>query len=97
MWQELVHGMVGLASASGNYDANGHYLRILTGLTSLTGGLGSLPGLGPLVGTLTSTGGSSTSATAVSPHWVGDLAPSDFRPDVPCNSQPFPSSFGATP
>jgi virulence factor Mce-like protein len=97
VWQEFVQGMIGLASASGDYDPNGHYLRILSGTTSLLGGLGSLPGLGPLVGTVIGTGSTSSSAEAVAPQWVGDLAPSAFRPDIPCTSQPLPSSYGPIP
>jgi virulence factor Mce-like protein len=98
VWEDFVHGMIGLASASGDYDANGHYLRVIAGLTTLTGGLGSLPGVGQLVGTIAGTGSSSTSSSAVSPQWVGDLPSSDWRPDVPCSSQPLlPATVGPTP
>jgi hypothetical protein len=28
--------------------------------------------------------------SGVSPHWIGDLTPADFRPDVPCSTQRVP-------
>lgn len=91
VWQDFVHFLPGLSGASGGFDANGPYTRVLAGAGSNslgTGQLGSLPGIGQLVGAPPPGGGSVLGAR---PSWVGDLIPSDFRPDQPCASQPVPS------
>jgi phospholipid/cholesterol/gamma-HCH transport system substrate-binding protein len=91
VWQDFVHFLPTIAGASGNFDANGPYVRVLAGAgtNSLTGGLlGSIPLLGQIVGA-SPPGGSSL--LGARPSWVGDLTPSDFRPDVPCATQKVPS------
>jgi virulence factor Mce-like protein len=93
VWQDFVHFLPGVAGASGGFDANGPYTRVLAsaGTNTLSGAgslLGSLPIIGKLVGTAPP-GGSSLSGA--SPAWVGDLKPSDFRPDQPCTKQKLPS------
>jgi phospholipid/cholesterol/gamma-HCH transport system substrate-binding protein len=91
VWQDFVHFLPNIAGASGNFDANGHYTRVLAaaGTNSLTGGiLANLPIVGQLVGTAPP-GGSSLAGAR--PSWLGDLKPSDFRPDAPCAAQPVPS------
>jgi virulence factor Mce-like protein len=91
VWQDFVHFLPNIAGASGNFDANGPYTRVLAGAgtNSLTGGaLGSLPLLGQIVGA-SPPGGSSL--LGARPSWKGDLTPADFRPDVPCASQKVPS------
>ena len=93
VWQDFVHFLPGVAGASGGFDANGPYTRVLAsaGTNTLSGAgslLGSLPIIGKLVGTAPP-GGSSLSGA--SPAWVGDLKPSDFRPDQPCTQQKLPS------
>jgi phospholipid/cholesterol/gamma-HCH transport system substrate-binding protein len=100
VWEDLDHMLPGLAGASGDFDANGPYLRVLAGVGSDTlpaGLLGSVPGLGDLVGALA--GGSSSTSTlqGISPNWVGDLTATDFRPDVSCTSQPLPTNLVANP
>jgi len=90
VWKDFVHFLPSLSSASASFDANGPYVRTLLGAgdnTLQTGTLGSLPGIGQLVGTLPG-GGQLEGST---PKWVGTLVPSDFRPDVPCATQPVPS------
>ena len=90
-WQDFVHFLPNVAGASGNFDANGPFTRTLVGAgsNSLTGGdFGTLPGVGKIVGSAPPGNGSLLGAR---PHWVGDLQPSDFRPDVPCSSQPVPN------
>jgi phospholipid/cholesterol/gamma-HCH transport system substrate-binding protein len=90
VWEDFVHFLPSLASASGDFDGNGPYIRVLLGAGSNTvqlGTLGSLPGIGTLVGT--SPGGQSIEGSA--PAWIGDLPPSVFRPDVSCASQPLPA------
>lgn len=93
VWQDFVHFLPGVAGASGGFDANGPYTRVLAsaGTNTLSGAgslLGSLPIIGKLVGTAPP-GGSSLSGA--SPAWVGDLKPSDFRPDQPCTKQKLPT------
>jgi virulence factor Mce-like protein len=99
VWKEILHMLPSLTSASANYDGNGHYLRVLLGLGSdslPSGTLGSLPGVGQLVGTVAGADGYTT-IQGISPHWVGDLPASVFRPDVPCTSQPLMTDLGPTP
>lgn len=84
--QDFLHFLPNLAGATGSFDGDGPYTRFLAG-----GGTNSLSGT-PFGQRLFSTAppGSET-LEGVRPHWVGDLTPSDFRPDVPCTSQPVPS------
>jgi phospholipid/cholesterol/gamma-HCH transport system substrate-binding protein len=91
VWQDFVHFLPNVGGASGSFDANGPYTRVLAGAgtNSLTGGtLGNIPGLGQLVGTAPP---GSSSLLGARPSWVGGLTPSDFRPDVPCATQAVPS------
>jgi phospholipid/cholesterol/gamma-HCH transport system substrate-binding protein len=92
-WQDFVHFLPNVAGASGNYDANGPYTRVLAaaGTNTLSGTgslLGSLPIIGKLVGSAPPGG---SSVQGVSPVWIGDLRPSAFRPDQPCTKQKLPS------
>lgn len=87
VWKDFVHFLPNVAGASGNFDGDGPYTRVLVafGSNSLAGGpltngstlQGAIPGGGTLSG--------------VSPHWIGDLTAADFRPDVPCATQRVPS------
>jgi phospholipid/cholesterol/gamma-HCH transport system substrate-binding protein len=91
VWQDFAHFLPGVAGASGSFDGNGPYTRVVAGAgtNSLTGGLlGSIPILGQLVGSAPPGGGSLLGAR---PAWVGDLTSPDFRPDVPCTTQRVPS------
>jgi virulence factor Mce-like protein len=83
VWQDFVHLLSGLTNAVQNFDGNGYWIRVIgsTGNNSL-----SVTRLGSLLG-----GSGSSSFAGARPHWVGDLNSSDFRPDVPCSSQPVPS------
>jgi phospholipid/cholesterol/gamma-HCH transport system substrate-binding protein len=100
VWQDFAHFLPGVAGASGNFDANGPYTRVLTaaGPGFLSGGV---LGTSSIIGTINSTlppGG--TSLLGARPIWAGDLSSSAFRPDVPCASQPVPnlaSTTGGTP
>ncbi len=84
--QDFLHFLPSLAGASGSFDGDGPYTRFLAGAgpNTLSGSaLGQkLVGTAP-PGTKTLVG--------ARPHWVGDLTARDFRPDVPCTSQPVPS------
>lgn len=88
--QDFMHFLPGLAGASGSFDANGHYTRFLAGAgpNTLTGSFA-----GGVVGTTPPGGGS---IEGVRPRWIGDLQPSDFRPDVPCDTQKVPSLSAKT-
>ncbi len=105
VWQDFVHFLPGVAGASGDFDGNGPYTRVLAaaGTNTLSSG-GITPGAptsGGLLGTIGSVlglgkvfstappGGSALAGAR--PQWVGDLTSADFRPDVPCTSQALPS------
>jgi phospholipid/cholesterol/gamma-HCH transport system substrate-binding protein len=95
VWKDFVHFLPNLTGASSDFDANGPYLRTISGSGAgsvQTGSLlGSLPVLGQLLGSVPSSSGSSPQLAGVAPQWVGDLTSADFRPDVPCISDPVPS------
>lgn len=94
VWQDFAHFLPGVAGASGSFDGNGPYTRVLAGAgSSITGGiLGTLGGV-PLVGSSAPGGGSLLGAR---PVWAGDLSSSAFHPEVPCTSQPVPSLASST-
>ena len=54
---------------------------LLTTLTGLIGSATKLVGISPGGGQI----------EGASPHWIGTLTPSDFRPDVPCSTQAVPA------
>jgi virulence factor Mce-like protein len=96
VWQDFVHFLPGVGAASASFDANGPYTRTLAaaGNNTLTSGDQSGSGglLGGLLGKLVGTeppGGQQL--LGARPVWAGDLTSPDFRPDVPCTSQPVPS------
>src|SRR5450755_1456332 len=88
VWQEFVHFLGGLASSGQNFDANGHWIRLGSGVGTNTISLGNIPIVGQLLGTAPSGG---SAIQGASPHWVGDLQPSAYQPGVPCTSQAVPS------
>lgn len=83
VWKDFVHLLSGLTNAVQDFDGNGYWIRVLgaVGTNSLT-----VTKLGSLLG-----GSQGQPYTGARPHWTGDLTSSDFRPDVPCSSQPLPS------
>ncbi|MGE5617546.1 MAG: MlaD family protein [Candidatus Woesearchaeota archaeon] len=91
VWQEFVHFLPGVAGASGSFDANGPYTRVLLGAgsNSLSGSVAGQQ----LVSTPVP-GGSSLQGSR--PQWVGDLTPADFRPDARCAAQPLPNLASGT-
>jgi phospholipid/cholesterol/gamma-HCH transport system substrate-binding protein len=91
VWQDFVHFLGGVAGASGSFDANGPYTRFLAGAgdDTLSGAFGGQP----LVATAPP-GGDSLEGSR--PKWVGDLTPSDFRPDVSCTTQKLPTLTSPT-
>jgi phospholipid/cholesterol/gamma-HCH transport system substrate-binding protein len=99
VWQDFVHFLPSVAGATGSFDGNGHYTRVLVGVgtNSLTGGLADT--LTSTLGTVTKLVGLSPGGqpvTGAAPKWIGTLTPSDFRPDVACSTQKVPALV-ATP
>jgi hypothetical protein len=86
VWQDFVHFIVGLASAVQNFDGNGYWIRSILGTGTNSASVGRL---------LNSSTAQIPGIEGSSPHWVGDLTPSDFRPDASCSSQPI-VNLGAT-
>jgi phospholipid/cholesterol/gamma-HCH transport system substrate-binding protein len=77
VWQELGPTLVGLLSATQNFDANGIWVRYLAG-----GGDASLTLQGGQL-----LGRAQTPFAGVSPRWLGPGLYSPFRPDQPCRDQ----------
>lgn len=95
VWQELASGLVGLSSASQNFDANGPAARYLLGTGTQLVSTGKLPGLDSLLGKLLPTSGqlfgrSSGAPTISRPVWLGRGVAPPFRPDAPCADQAPP-------
>ncbi len=93
VWQDFVHFLPNVAGATGSFDANGYYTRVLAGAgtNSLSGGL--LGTVTNLLGTVTNLVGISPGGAPLRgarPAWVGAPTPAFFRPDVPCTSQTLP-------
>jgi phospholipid/cholesterol/gamma-HCH transport system substrate-binding protein len=84
-WLELLHGMVGLASAAQNFDGNGFAVRYNGGYGEQLVSTGRLPGVGKLYGL------SQTPQIGSRPKWPGPGNQPPFRPDVPCATQKPPS------
>ena len=86
VWQDFVHFLPGVAGASGSFDANGPYTRVVLGA-----GTDSLSGTfaGQQLLSTPPPGGSSLQGAR--PQWVGDLTPGDFHPEAQCSSQPLPN------
>ena len=110
VWQDFVHFLPGVAGASGDFDANGPYTRVLAaaGTNTLSNGTSTpgAPASGGLLGTIGSVLGlgkvfstappGASALVGARPQWVGDLTSADFRPDVPCTSQALPSLSATT-
>jgi virulence factor Mce-like protein len=75
VWQDYMHGLVGLAGGAGNFDANGPWVRYLAGFGSQLVSLGSLTGTvsQPIIGSR--------------PQWAGPGNGPAFRPDQSCTTQ----------
>jgi phospholipid/cholesterol/gamma-HCH transport system substrate-binding protein len=94
VWQDFVHFLPNVAGATGSFDANGHYTRVLAGAGTniLSGGLlGTVTGLLGTVTNLVGIDPGGAPLTGARPTWVGAPTAADFRPDVPCTSQTLPS------
>ncbi len=92
VWQDFVHFLPGFAGATGSFDADGPYTRVLSasGAAFMTG-----PTVGgqQIVSTLPPNGPGLLGAR---PAWVGQLTPSAFHPEAPCATQPLPGLASRT-
>ena len=84
VWQDFVHGLTGLASASQNFDGNGYSLRYQFALEGSSLSTLNVPALGQLVGR-------TPSHLRSRPLPRPDRKPPPQNPDVPCSTQPLPS------
>lgn len=85
VWQDFLHSLVGLASASQNFDANGPSVRYLFSNGGSVVSTGELPGVGPLFGR------TGDQILGSRPVWLGPGVKPPFRPDQNCADQHFPS------
>jgi virulence factor Mce-like protein len=86
VWQDFVHFLPGIAGATGSFDANGPYTRVLLGA-----GSDSLSGSFAGQQLLSTPPPGRSRLEGARPQWVGDLTPDDFHPEAPCASQPLPN------
>jgi phospholipid/cholesterol/gamma-HCH transport system substrate-binding protein len=84
VYRELLYGLVGLSSASQNFDGNGPAVRYHAGAGQQTLTTGRLPGTNELIFGLTE-----TPLLGSRPRFPGRLPP--YRPDVPCITQEPPN------
>lgn len=92
VWQDFIHFLPGLASAAQNFDANGYWIRLLAGVGTQGLSLGTLPGVGTVLGTAPS----NSPIQGSRPEWVGNLPASVFHPEASCQDQPVPSLASPT-
>jgi ABC-type transporter Mla subunit MlaD len=92
VWQDFAHMLSGLSGAAQNFDGNGYWIRLISSIGNNAISVGQLPLLGQMVGVSPGSSG----IQGARPRWVGDLQSADFRPDVPCSSQPLPTLAAAT-
>jgi hypothetical protein len=85
IWQELAHSLVGLSSASQDFDGNGPAVRLQVAGNQgvvLGGALSGLAPSGPLLGSR--------------PTWLGPGVVPPYRPDQPCRGQTAPDLSART-
>ena len=92
VWAELLHGMVGLASASQDFDGNGPAVRYHGGYGDQLVSTGQVPQVGQLFGL------ADEPLIGSRPPWPGPGKQPPFRPDVPCKGQAVANlAAGMTP
>ena len=89
VYRELLYGVVGLASASQNFDGNGPAVRYHAGGGDTSVTTGEVPSIGESLVGLTD-----EPILGSRPRWTGVRPP--FRPDVPCTSQDPPNLSAET-
>lgn len=81
IWKDLLHGSVGLASATSEFDGNGPWIRYVYNLGTDTLSVQDTVGVGPLVAAVAPT----TLRQRPTPLPVGESP--KIRPDAPCLKQ----------
>jgi ABC-type transporter Mla subunit MlaD len=89
VYRELLYGVVGLASASQNFDGNGPAVRYHAGGGDTSVTTGEVASIGESLVGLTD-----QPILGSRPRWTGIRPP--FRPDVPCTSQDPPDLSAET-
>ena len=84
IWQDFTNSLVGLSSATQNFDANGYATRYLFGLGTETFSTDALPGIGQLVG-----GSDGPLQTRPVPPPGNDPPP--INREAACSEQPAPT------
>jgi virulence factor Mce-like protein len=85
VWKELIQSGIGLASASGSFDANGSYIRYLSSVGPDTLNVEKIPGAGVIVSSAVPT------ALSVRPQLLPGTQQTPLRPDAACSQQPAPN------
>jgi virulence factor Mce-like protein len=83
VYRELLNGLVGLSSASQNFDGNGPSLRYHAGFGDETFGTGTIPSAGEAL-----VGVTSEPLLGSRPRYTANIPP--YRPNVPCRTQKPP-------
>jgi phospholipid/cholesterol/gamma-HCH transport system substrate-binding protein len=81
VWKELPQAGVGVVGFAQNFDGNGYWSRFLNGSGEQSLSVGSVPGLGQLVGTL------NEPIAGARPSYLGPGVVPPHRPDAPCADQ----------
>lgn len=89
VWQDFLHGTVGLASGAQNFDANGPWFRYLGAIGPSGVSTGAIPGFGQLFGT------SPQPLLGSRPVWLGPGRTPPLRPDADCTKQAPPDLTAA--
>ncbi len=88
VYREVLNGLVGLASASQNFDGNGPSLRYHAGFGDETFGTGTIPSVGEAL-----VGVTSEPLLGSRPRYTAQIPP--YRPNVECRTQDLPDLNGA--
>jgi virulence factor Mce-like protein len=83
IYRELLNGLIGLSSASQNFDGNGTSLRYHAGFGDETFGTGTVPSVGEAL-----VGVTSEPLLGSRPRYTAAIPP--YRPDAPCRDQKPP-------
>jgi phospholipid/cholesterol/gamma-HCH transport system substrate-binding protein len=89
VYRELLNGLVGLSSASQNFDGNGPNLRYHSGFGDESFGTGTIPSVGEAL-----VGVTSEPLLGSRPRYTGTIPP--YRPNVPCRTQDPPDLAAET-
>lgn len=105
VWKDFVHFLPNVAAATGDFDQDGHYTRVLLGVGDNSILSGPLAGIlktvsttlgGAASGLIGILPGGGSSLEGATPQWIGTLPASVFRPDVSCAGQKVPELTDVT-